>query len=97
MIQKTVSIENDLFNAFVHGPLGEQFSGKNRFGDFVLKLGLIFHRFFVTAGSHDGFSGGVVDNLAVNVFGASKNTEPGSFYSAYNLLGDSFFSFQFPS
>jgi hypothetical protein len=73
MIQKTVTIENDLFNAFVHGPLGKQLSGENRLGDFAFEGGLIVHRFFVAAGSHDGSAGGVVDNLAVNVSGTSKN------------------------
>jgi hypothetical protein len=73
MIQKTVTIENDLFNAFVHGPLRKQFPGENRLGDFAFECGLILHRFFVAAGCYDGGPGGVVDNLAVDMFGTSKN------------------------
>ena len=94
MIQKTVAIENDLLDAFVHGPLGKQLSGENRLGDFAFEAGLIVHRFFVAAGSRDGSAGGVIDNLAVNVLGTSKNGEPGPFHRADDPFADSFFALQ---
>jgi hypothetical protein len=94
MIQKTVTIKNDLLDAFVQGPLGKQLSGENRLGDFAFEGGLIVHRFFVAAGSRDGSAGGVIDNLAVYVPGTSKNGEPGPFHRAYYSFADSFFTLQ---
>ena len=94
MIQKTVTIKNNLFDAFVHGPLGKQLSSENRLGDFAFEGGLIDHRFFVAAGSRDGSAGGVIDNLAVYMPGASKNGEPGPFHRADDSFADSLFTLQ---
>ena len=94
MIQKTVTIEDDLLDPLVHGPLGKQLPGENRRGDFAFEVGLFFHRFFVAAGSHNGSAGGVIDNLAVDVLGASKNGEPWPFNRADDFFADSFFALQ---
>ena len=94
MIQKTVAIEYDLLHAFVHGPLRKQLSSKNRFGDFAFEGGLILHRFFVAAGSRNGSAGGVIHDLAVNVFGTSKNGKSGPFHRANDFFADSFFPLQ---
>ncbi len=94
MVEKTVTIENDLFNTFVHGPLRKQFSGISRLGDFAFERWLILHRFFIAAGSNEGRAGGIINDLTVDVFGTSKNGKSGSFRCADNFFGNSFFTFQ---
>ncbi|XPS83952.1 uncharacterized protein Dvar_19700 [Desulfosarcina variabilis str. Montpellier] len=73
MIKKAIPIKDDFFDTFVHGSLSKQFASKNRFGNFAFEGRLLFDSFFVATGSHNGGTSDVVDNLAVNVFCASKD------------------------